>query len=71
MPGKAAVAVASQSCWAQVRMVDMCRASIDEYFQIDAIVCPLDHTNHELEAVAAFLVDVDGPPALCPFLKVA
>ncbi len=71
MPGKATVAVASLSCWAQVRTVDMCRSLIDEYVQVDAIVCPLDHADHELEAVAAFLVDVDGPPALCPFLKVA
>jgi hypothetical protein len=38
----------------------MCRALIDKYVQVDAIVCPLDHTDHEVEVVAAFLVDVDG-----------
>jgi hypothetical protein len=59
MPGRDAVAVASQSCWAQVQMVDVCRALIDKYVQVDAIVCPLDYANLELEVVAAFLVDVD------------
>jgi hypothetical protein len=55
MPGKAAVTVASQPCWAQVQMVDMCRALIDKYVQVDAIVCPLDYANHELEVVATKL----------------
>jgi hypothetical protein len=40
-------------------------ASIDEYVQVDAIiVCPIDHNDHELEVVAAFLIDVGGPPLL-------
>jgi hypothetical protein len=52
-------------------MVDVCRALIDEYVQVDAIVCPLDYADHELEVVAAFIIDVDRSPAPCPFLKVA
>ncbi len=70
MPGEATVAVGSQSCWTRVRTVDVCRALIDKYVQVNAIVCPLDYANHELEVVAAFLIDVDGSSALCPFLKV-
>jgi hypothetical protein len=45
-------------------MVDVCRALIEEYVHVNAIVCPLDYANDELE------VDVDGSPAPCPFLKV-
>jgi hypothetical protein len=70
MPGKTTVAVVSQPCWARVQMVDACRGSIDKYVQFDAIVCSHDYANHELEVVAAFVIDVDGFPAPCLFLKV-
>jgi hypothetical protein len=59
MPSKPAVAIASKSCWARVQTVNMGRASEDNYVQVDAFVCPLDHANHELEFVVAFLIDLD------------
>jgi hypothetical protein len=59
MPCEAAVTVASESCRAQVRLVDVGRASIDDDVQFDAVVCSLDHTGHEPEVVAAFIVDGD------------
>ncbi len=58
-PCEATVTVASESCRAQVRSVDVGRALIDDDVQVDAVVCSLDHTDHEPEVVVTFIVDGD------------
>ncbi len=40
-------------------MIDVGRALEEDYVQVDALVCPLDQADHELEVVAAFLIDID------------
>ncbi len=68
-PCKAAVAITSQPCWAQVGAVDMGRTPVDNDVQADAAVCDFDDVDHEEEVIVAFFFYINGPSARCLCLE--
>ena len=69
-PCKTDVALASHPSWAQVGVVDMGRAPVDNDIQSESAVCNLDDLYHEEEVVAAFLLLFYGPAACCLRLEI-